>query len=89
MYWKYFRKSLNFAKRVKRNNFTKIFGGINARRTMASYERSKPFRLISTTKFERLRRSRMGAKNTIYSRLTALKIHIKYERRIGRRWWQK
>lgn len=74
-------KNLRFRKTTKRNDFTKIFGNIGARRlvwiAVVKYRRQRKHR----TKMQMERRAHQGWKNKVFSKLNALKIRLRYGRR--------
>ena len=87
-------KQFNFRKRTRRNNFTKIFGDIDRRRTLIFKPQRKShsgfiwrYWHISLSgrghrsKMKMYRRAAQGWRNKTFGRLQALKIRLQYNRR--------
>jgi hypothetical protein len=73
-------KQFNFRKRIKRNDFTSVFGGIGRRRSLMNYI-IKPQRLILRFKMQQVRRAHQGKRNKVFGMKTALRIRKTYGRR--------
>jgi len=83
-------KNFRFRKTIKRNNFTKIFGGVGQRRFVSTYVKGGRmerilerlcFNKIPHTKMQKTRRAHQGWRNKIFGSIQALKIRLKYGRR--------
>jgi hypothetical protein len=73
-------KRFNFRKRIKRNDFTSVFGGVGRRRSLMNYV-IKPQRLILRFKMQQVRRAHQGRRNKVFATATMLRIRKKYGRR--------
>jgi hypothetical protein len=71
-------KRFNFRKRIKRNDFTSVFGNVGARRTIT---RRKPQSLVLRFKMQQVRRAHQGWQNKVFGSITALRIRRTYGRR--------
>ena len=71
-------KRFNFRKRIKRNDFTSVFGNVGARRTIT---RQKPKGLVLRFKLQQIRRAHQGWCNKVFGSISALKIRKTYGRR--------
>jgi len=83
-------KNFRFRKIIKRNNFTKIFGGIGQRRFVSAYiKRGRMERILERlcfnktprTKMQKTRRAHQGWRNKTFGSMQAIKIRLKYGRR--------
>jgi hypothetical protein len=73
-------KRFNFRKRIKRNDFTSVFGNVGKRRSLlGKLRRSRwaPLRF----KIQQIRRAKQGWRNKVFGTLTALRIRRTYGRR--------
>ena len=75
-------KRFNFRKRIKRNDFTIVFGGIGRRRTLDDFTHTKRFRK-SWIRFKmvQIRRAHQGRHNKVFGTINALRIRKTYGRR--------
>ena len=75
-------KRFNFRKRIKRNDFTSVFGGFGRRRTILHYAGKKRFR-FRWLRFmiQQIRRAHQGRRNKVFGMKTALRIRKTYGRR--------
>jgi len=75
-------KKFNFRKRIKRNDFTIVFGGFGERRTLKDFTYVKKFRK-SWIRFKmvQIRRAHQGRKNKVFGSIHALRIRRAYGRR--------
>jgi len=75
----------NFRKTVARNNFTKIFGRVGARRMVIRH----PKKCLMTKRFklQAIRRAHQGWRNVTFGMLHGLKIRLKYGRRTPIKWY--
>ena len=71
-------KRFNFRKRIKRNDFTSVFGNVGARRTIT---RKKPIKLVLRFMMQQIRRAKQGWRNKVFGMKTALRIRKAYGRR--------
>jgi hypothetical protein len=82
-------KRFNFRKRVKRNDFTKVFGGFGKRRTLKHFV-SKVKWIALRFMMPQIRRAHQGRRNKVFGTITALRIRKTYGRRKAlshfRRW---
>ena len=67
-----------FRKRIKRNDFTSVFGNVGARRTIT---RKKPIKLVLRFMMQQIRRAKQGWRNKVFGMKTALRIRKTYGRR--------
>jgi hypothetical protein len=83
-------KNFRFRKTIKRNNFTKIFGGIGCKRFVSTYvKRGRIERIVERLcwnkmprfKIQKMRRAHQGWRNRVFGMITALNIRKKYGRR--------
>jgi len=74
------KRLFNFKKRIKRNDFTSVFGGVGKRRSLMHYV-IKPQRLILRFKMQQVRRAHQGRCNKVFATATMLRIRKKYGRR--------
>jgi hypothetical protein len=75
-------KRFNFRKRVMRNDFTIVFGGIGKRRTLLDFVSKKSFRKRWIRfKMVQIRRAHQGRKNKVFGSIHALRIRRAYGRR--------
>lgn len=75
-------KKFNFRKRIKRNDFTKVFGGIGKRRTLLHFVGKKRFRLRWIRfKMVQIRRAHQGRRNKVFGSIHSLRIRRAYGRR--------
>jgi len=75
-------KRFNFRKRIMRNYFTTIFGGVGRRRTLLHYAGKKRFRFRWIRfKIQQIRRAHQGRKNKVFGSINALRIRRTYGRR--------
>jgi len=74
------KRFFNFKKRIKRNDFTSVFGGVGKRRSLMHYV-IKPQRLILRFKMQQVRRAHQGRRNKVFATATMLRIRKKYGRR--------
>jgi hypothetical protein len=63
---------------IKRNDFTKIFGGIGRRKSIKNQIKKKT---VARSKMQKIRRAHQGWRNKIFGSLQALKIRLQYGRR--------
>jgi hypothetical protein len=73
-------KRFNFRKRIKRNDFTSVFGGVGRRRSLTHYA-VKPQRLILRFKMQQVRRAHQGYRNRVFGTASMLRIRKTYGRR--------
>ena len=74
-------KRFNFRKRIKRNDFTSIFGNVGARRTLKSALKKYFWYRWKRFKMQQVRRAHQGWRNRVFGSKTALRIRKKYGRR--------
>lgn len=87
-------KIFSFRKTTKRNNFTKLFGGIGRRRSLVFEPIKKSHGKLTWRwwhiplsgrkhrhKMKMIRRAHQGYRNRIFGTIQALKIRLKYGRR--------
>jgi hypothetical protein len=75
-------KRFNFRKRIKRNDFTSVFGGFGRRRTLLHFVGKKRFLTRwRKTMMAQIRRAHQGRRNKIFGMMQALRIRKKYGRR--------
>lgn len=74
-------KRFNFRKRIKRNDFTSIFGNVGARRTLKSALKKYFWYRWKKFKMQQVRRAHQGWRNRVFGMITALGIRKKYGRR--------
>jgi hypothetical protein len=75
-------KKFSFRKRIKRNDFTSVFGGVGKRRTLLHFAGKKRFRLRWIRfKMVQIRRAHQGRKNKVFGSMHSLKIRRAYGRR--------
>jgi hypothetical protein len=70
-------KRFNFRKRVKRNDFTKVFGGFGKRRTLKDFV-IKEKRIIKRFMMPQIRRAHQGRRNKVFGSVTMLRIRRAY-----------
>jgi hypothetical protein len=70
-------RRFNFRKTTPRNNFTKIFGRVGARRTVIFTKRLKKKRRGFMQMY---RRAKQGWRNQTFGRIQALKLRLQYGR---------
>ena len=75
----------NFRKTVARNNFTKIFGRVGARRTVIRHFLG--CLMTKRFKLQAIRRAHQGWRNVTFGMLHGLKIRLKYGRRTPIKWY--
>jgi hypothetical protein len=73
-------KRFNFRKRIKRNDFTGVFGGFGRRRTLKDFV-AKTKRLVLRFMITQIRRAHQGRRNKTFGSINALRIRKKYGRR--------
>jgi hypothetical protein len=73
-------KRFNFRKRIKRNDFTTVFGGIGRRRSLKDFV-AKAIRLILRFRMQQIRRAHQGKRNKVFGSINALRIRKVYGRR--------
>jgi hypothetical protein len=73
-------KQFNFRKRVMRNDFTTVFGGIGRRRSIKDFV-NKPKRIKLRFKMQQVRRAHQGRRNKVFGSIHALRIRRMYGRR--------
>ena len=75
-------KRFNFRKRIMRNDFTSVFGGVGKRRTLMHFAGKKRFRLRWIRfKMVQIRRAHQGHRNKTFGSMHALRIRRTYGRR--------
>ena len=75
-------KRFNFRKRIKRNDFTSVFGGVGRRRTLLHFVGKKRFRMRwRRFKMQQVRRAHQGRRNKVFGMMQALRIRKTYGRR--------
>ena len=74
------KRFFNFKKRIKRNDFTSVFGGVGRRRSLTHYA-IKPQRPILRFKMQQVRRAHQGYRNRVFATATLLRIRKAYGRR--------
>jgi hypothetical protein len=75
-------KRFNFRKRIKRNDFTSVFGGVGRRRTLLHFAGKKRFLTRwRKTMMAQIRRANQGRRNKVFGTVTALRIRKAYGRR--------
>ena len=75
-------KRFNFRKRIKRNDFTIVFGGFGKRRTLLHFAGKKRFRMRWLRfKIQQIRRAHQGWCNKVFGSINALRIRKVYGRR--------
>ena len=73
-------KRFNFRKRIKRNDFTKVFGGFGKRRVIKDFVNKQngiKLRFI----MPQIRRAHQGRRNKVFGSITMLRIRKAYGRR--------
>jgi hypothetical protein len=73
-------KSFNFRKRIKRNDFTSVFGGVGRRRVIKDFV-NIPMRIKLRFIMAQIRRAHQGRRNKVFGTVTALRIRKAYGRR--------
>ena len=71
-------KRFNFRKRIMRNDFTKVFGNVGARRTVTRQTKKC---LVLRFKMVQIRRAHQGHRNKTFGMIQALRIRRVYGRR--------
>lgn len=75
-------KRFNFRKRIKRNDFTSVFGGVGNRRILQDFTSKKSFKLRWIKfKMVQIRRAHQGRKNKVFGGIHALRVRRAYGRR--------
>jgi hypothetical protein len=70
-------KRFNFRKRVKRNDFTSVFGGFGRRRTLKDFV-IKQKRIVKRFMMAQIRRAHQGRRNKVFGMVTTLRIRKAY-----------
>ena len=73
-------KRFNFRKRIKRNDFTTVFGGVGKSRYIKDFI-SRLARIKLRFKLAQIRRAHQGRKNKTFGMMQALRIRRVYGRR--------
>jgi hypothetical protein len=73
-------KRFNFRKRIKRNDFTSVFGNVGARRTLKSALKKYFWYRWKKFKMQQVRRAKQGWRNRVFGSKTALRIRKTYGR---------
>ena len=72
-------KDLTFRKRVMRNDFTNVFGGIGRRRSVGARRIKK--RSVKRFRIQQIRRAHQGWRNKTFGMIQSLRIRRVYGRR--------
>jgi hypothetical protein len=75
------KKSFNFRKFIKRNDFTSVFGNVGGRRTLKSGLKKYFWYRWKKFKMQQVRRAKQGWRNRVFGSKTALRIRKTYGRR--------